>query len=64
MTPSGHEGLPDAASSNSRLADGSIRARCDGITDLVFTTFGPKEGGVHELALNYIAAKHMLRVDC
>jgi hypothetical protein len=47
-----------------RLADGSIRAKCDGIEYLVATLFNPKEGKVLELALNCRAAKELLNVSC
>lgn len=46
-----------------RASDGSIRARCDGTSYLVFTMFNAKEGKVLELAMNCSAAKS-LGVSC
>jgi len=46
-----------------RLNDGSIQARCDGIDYHVFTVYNPEEGKVLELALNCKAAKE-LGVSC
>lgn len=51
-------------SSATRVADGSIRAKCDGKDYLVFTMFNPKEGKTLELALNCTAAKSLLNVSC
>lgn len=47
-----------------RLADGSIRARCDNIDYMVFTVFNAKEGRLLELAMNCTAAKSLLKVSC
>ena len=47
-----------------RAPDGSIRASCDGTAYLVFTLFDPKEGKLHEVALNCTAAKKLLDVSC
>lgn len=47
-----------------RAPDGSIRARCDTSNYMVFTIFNAKEGKTSEIALNCIAAKMHLNVDC
>jgi hypothetical protein len=47
-----------------RASDGSIRAKCDGTSYLVFTVFNAKEGKVLELAMNCSAAKSLLGVSC
>lgn len=47
-----------------RGPDGSIRANCDGTSYLVFTVFDPKEGKLHEVAMNCTAAKKLLNVAC
>lgn len=46
-----------------RLADGSIRAICDGTDYRVFTVYSAKEGKMHEVAMNCTAAKK-LSIDC
>lgn len=47
-----------------RLADGSIRANCDGTDYRVFTVYDAKEGKMLELAMNCTAAKQLLGIDC
>lgn len=47
-----------------RRADGSISAKCNGTSFLVFTVFNPKEGRTIELALNCTAAKKHLDIAC
>lgn len=47
-----------------RAPDGSIRARCDGVSYSVFTVFDKKQGKLHEVALNCTAAKQLLNVSC
>lgn len=47
-----------------RVADGSIRAKCDGSDYLVFTLFNASEGKLTELAMNCTAAKSLLNVSC
>ncbi len=47
-----------------RLADGSIRANCDGTDYLVFTVYSAKEGKMLEVAMNCTAAKRLLNIDC
>ncbi len=46
-----------------RLADGTIRAVCDGIDYRVFTVYSSKQGKMMEVALNCTAAKQ-LGIDC
>jgi len=47
-----------------RLADGSIRASCDGTDYLVFTVYSAKEGKMLEVALNCTASKRLRGIDC
>ena len=47
-----------------RLADGSIRATCDGIDYRVFTVYIAKEGKMVEVAVNCDASKQLLGIDC
>lgn len=47
-----------------RLADGSIRANCDGTNYLVFTVYDAKEGKMLEVAMNCTATKRLLNIDC
>lgn len=47
-----------------RRADGSISAKCNGTSFLVFAVFNPKEGRTIELALNCSAAKKHFDVTC
>jgi hypothetical protein len=51
-------------SSAVRLADGSIRANCDGTNYRVFTVYSAREGQMLEVAMNCTAAKRLLNVDC
>ena len=41
-----------------RLADGSIRAVCDGV-DRVFTMYTAKQGKILEVAFNFTAARQI-----
>lgn len=47
-----------------RLADGSIRANCDGTDYRVFTVYSATKGKMLELAMNCAAAKRLLDIDC
>ena len=47
-----------------RLADGSIRANCDGTDYRVFTVYSATEGKMLEVAMNRTAAKRLLDIDC
>ena len=51
-------------SSAVRAPDGSIRAKCDASSYMVFTIFNAKEGKTSEVALNCTAAKKLLNIDC
>jgi hypothetical protein len=51
-------------SNGTRMSDGSIRARCDGVSYMVFTIFNQKEGKILEVALNCTAAKKLINVSC
>jgi len=48
----------------SRLTDGTIRAKCDGIDYRVFTMYVAKEGKMMELAIDCDASKRLLGVSC
>ncbi|MDP3866657.1 MAG: hypothetical protein Q8Q75_18330 [Rhodoferax sp.] len=58
--------FPDCkrVSGATRSSDGSIWAKCDGVSYLVFTLFNAKEGKVIEVAMNCSAAKRLLNVAC
>jgi hypothetical protein len=47
-----------------RLADGSIRAICDGTNYRVFTIYSATEGKMLEVAMNCTVAKRLLDVNC
>jgi len=47
-----------------RLADGSIRANCDGTDYRVFTVYSAEEGKMLEVAMNCTKAKRLLNIDC
>ena len=47
-----------------RLADGSIRATCDGTDYRVFTVYSAKQAEMLEVALNCSAAKRLFGIDC
>ena len=51
-------------SGSTRISDGSIRAKCDGTSYMVFTMFNANSGKTIELALNCEAAKSRLNVSC
>jgi len=50
--------------SATRLADGSIHAKCDGTDYRVFTVYSAQEGKMIKVAMNCTAAKNLLDLDC
>lgn len=47
-----------------RRSDGTILASCDRVRYYVFTLYAPREGKMHEVALNCDVSKQQLNVEC
>jgi len=47
-----------------RRSDGTIRASCDGVSYYVFTLYVPRDGKMHEIALNCVESKQLLNIEC